>query len=246
MTGRSTAIDRGLALSADPAMKTYGDELRRLNSMLVEMGGLVEAQLGDALAALAGRNAAEAGAVIVRDEGVDHLHEEIDEAVVRMLALRQPVARDLRAVVAAIRIAGDLERIGDYAVNIAKRTVALGHCAQVSPVVAIHTMGKAAGQILANVLDAVAHGDAALAQRAWSRDFEVDDLYISVFRELLTYMMEDPRNITPCTHELFMAKNLERIGDHATNIAETVYFTVTGERLTARRPKRDTTRIAAG
>ena len=230
-------------MTIQSAMKTYGDELRRLNAMLVQMGGLAEAQLADSLSALGGRDAHRATEVIRRDEAIDLLNSEIDEAVVRLLALQQPLAKDLRMVVAALRIAGDLERIGDYAVNIAKRTVALSHSPQVSPVGSILAIGKAAQQILATVLDSIARGDAELAKRAWGRDYEVDELYISVFREVLTYMMEDPRNITPCTHELFMAKNLERIGDHATNIAETVHYMVTGERLTARRPKRDTTSI---
>ena len=226
-------------------MTTYGDEMRRLNQMLVQMGGLVEAQLADALTGLESRDPAQAQGNIASDEAVDRYNYDIDEAVVRLLALQQPLAKDLRTVVAALRIAGDLERIGDYAVNISKRTVALSHSHPPNPVTGILTIGKTAQSILSDVIDSIARDDAALAKRAWARDNEVDELYISVFRELLTYMMEDPRNITPCTHELFMAKNLERIGDHATNIAETVHYMVTGESLHLGRPKRDTTRIVA-
>jgi phosphate transport system protein len=228
-------------MASEHIVKSYDEELQRLETMLIRMGGLVEAQLGDALGALSRRDPALAEAVIGNDQAIDTLNFEIDEFVVRMLALRQPMANDLRTIVAALRIAGDLERIGDYAANISKRTVALSHSQVVKPLAGISRMGKLAQQILKEVLDAISHRDAALAKVAWGRDSEVDEMYTSVFRELLTYMMEDPRNITPCTHVLFMAKNIERIGDHATNIAETIYYMVTGEPMRERRPKRDTT-----
>jgi phosphate transport system protein len=228
-------------MATEHIVRSYDEELQRLETMLIRMGGLVEAQLGDALSALGRRDTVLAEAVIGNDQAIDELNFDIDEFVVRMLALRQPMANDLRAIVAALRIAGDLERIGDYAANISKRTVALSHSQIIKPLAGVVRMGKVAQQILKEVLDAISRRDAHTAKIAWGRDSEVDEMYTSVFRELLTYMMEDPRNITPCTHLLFMAKNIERIGDHATNIAETVYYMVTGEPMRERRPKRDTT-----
>jgi phosphate transport system protein len=228
-------------MATEHIVRSYDEELQRLETMLIRMGGLVEAQLGDALSALGRRDTVLAEAVIGNDQAIDELHFDIDEFVVRMLALRQPMANDLRAIVAALRIAGDLERIGDYAANISKRTIALSHSQIIKPLAGVVRMGKVAQQILKEVLDAISRRDADTAKIAWGRDSEVDEMYTSVFRELLTYMMEDPRNITPCTHLLFMAKNIERIGDHATNIAETVYYMVTGEAMRERRPKRDTT-----
>jgi len=158
-----------------------------------------------------------------------------------MLALRQPMAKDLRAIVAALRISADLERIADYAKNVAKRTLALNQVPAIRLAASIPRMGRLVQQIIKEVLDAYVERDADKARAAWSRDEEVDGMYNSLFRELLTYMMEDPRNITPCTHILFIAKNIERMGDHATNIAETIYFVVHGVPLTETRPKGDTT-----
>jgi phosphate transport system protein len=195
-------------MASEHIVKSYDEELQRLETMLIRMGGLVEAQLGDSLTALSRRDPVLAEAVIGNDQAIDTLNFEIDEYVVRMLALRQPMANDLRAIVAALRIAGDLERIGDYAANISKRTVALTHAQVLKPLAGVSRMGKVAQQILKEVLDAISHRDADLAKVAWERDSEVDEMYTSVFRELLTYMMEDPRNITPCTHVLFMAKNI--------------------------------------
>jgi phosphate transport system protein len=162
---------------------------------------------------------------------------------VRMLALRQPMAQDLREVVAAIKIASDIERIGDYAKNIAKRAIVLSTHAPLKPVASIPRMSQLALQIIKDVLDAYIEKDAEGARAAWRRDEEVDEMYNSVFREMLTYMMEDPRNIGPCTHLLFIAKNIERIGDHATNVAEIVYFLVHGRSLDEERPKGDTTNV---
>jgi phosphate transport system protein len=162
---------------------------------------------------------------------------------VRMLALRQPMAQDLREVVAAIKIASDIERIGDYAKNIAKRAIVLATHAPLKPVASIPRMSQLALQIIKDVLDAYIEKDAEGARAAWRRDEEVDEMYNSVFREMLTYMMEDPRNIGPCTHLLFIAKNIERIGDHATNVAEIVYFLVHGRSLDEERPKGDTTNV---
>ncbi len=221
--------------------KSYDQELDRLDKLLTQMGGMVEAQLSDAITALMKRDSGLAETVIGGDVRVDALNREVDEFVVRLLALRQPMAKDLRAIVAALRISGDLERIGDYAKNVAKRTMALNQVPAVRLTSSIPRMGKLVQQIIKDVLDSYIERDADKAYAAWSRDEEVDGMYNSLFRELLTYMMEDPRNITPCTHILFIAKNIERMGDHATNIAETLYFVVHGVPMTESRPKGDTT-----
>ena len=221
--------------------RSYDQELDRLDKLLSQMGGMAEAQLSDAISALMKRDSAMAETVIASDLRVDALNREVDEYVVRMLALRQPMARDLRAIVAALRISADLERIADYAKNVAKRTLALNQVPAVRLAASIPRMGRLVQQIIKEVLDAYVERDAEKAHAAWSRDEEVDGMYNSLFRELLTYMMEDPRNITPCTHILFIAKNIERMGDHATNIAETIYFVVHGVPMLETRPKGDTT-----
>jgi len=221
--------------------RSYDQELDRLDKLLSQMGGMAEAQLSDAISALMKRDSAMAETVIASDLRVDALNREVDEFVVRMLALRQPMAKDLRAIVAALRISADLERIADYAKNVAKRTLALNQVPAVRLAASIPRMGRVVQQIIKEVLDAYVERDADKAHAAWSRDEEVDGMYNSLFRELLTYMMEDPRNITPCTHILFIAKNIERMGDHATNIAETIYFVVHGVPMLEIRPKGDTT-----
>jgi phosphate transport system protein len=221
--------------------KSYDQELDRLDKLLTQMGGMVEAQLSDAITALMKRDSSLAETVIGGDIRIDGINREVDEYVVRMLALRQPMAKDLRSIVAALRIGGDLERIGDYAKNVAKRTIALNQLPAVRLTASIPRMGKLVQSIIKDVLDAFIERDADKAHDAWSRDEEVDGMYNSLFRELLTYMMEDPRNITPCTHILFIAKNIERMGDHATNIAETIYFVVHGVPMMENRPKGDTT-----
>jgi len=221
-------------------VKSFEEELKRLDSTIAQMAGLVESGLASALTATARRDADLAQSVIAADMRIDELNSEIDQMVVRLLALRQPMASDLRLAVGALRIASDLERIGDYAANVAKRTMALNQLPPVSPISGIPRMGKLVQSILKEVIDAFVNRDADAALRVWQRDEEVDEMYTSLFRELLTYMMEDPRNITPCTHVLFMAKNIERIGDHATNIAEIIHFIVTGSMISAHRPKGDT------
>jgi phosphate transport system protein len=175
---------------------------------------------------------------------VDDLEREVESLVVRLLALRQPMARDLRQILAALKIASDLERIGDYAANVAKRSIALSQVPPVRPVYSLPRMGRLGQEMIKDMLDAYVERDADKALAVWLRDEELDEMYTSLFRELLTYMIEDPRNITACTHLLFMAKNLERIGDHTTNIAETLYFLVHGTPLTQARPKRDRTSLA--
>jgi phosphate transport system protein len=175
---------------------------------------------------------------------VDAIERQVSEFVIRLLALRQPMAADLRNIVAALKITGDLERMGDYAANVAKRSIVLS---QFQVPVSLAGLGHMAQLVQANlklIIDAVSEKDADKAVQVWRSDQVIDDLYNMVFRELITYMMEDPRNITPCTHLLFIAKNLERIGDHATNIAETVHYAVTGETLTEARPKGDTSAYA--
>lgn len=228
----------------DHTVKSFDDEIERLDTALIQMGGLAEAQLSDAITAFSRRDGELAERVVAGDARIDAKYGEIEAQVVRILALRQPVASDLRRVVAALRVSGDLERIGDYAANVAKRTLALTQMPVVRPAAGIPRMGRLVQQIIKDVLDAWSDNDADRAYLAWSRDEEVDELYNSLFRELLTYMMEDPRNISACTHILFMAKNIERMGDHATNIAETLYFVVNGTPLREARAKADQTSYA--
>ncbi|WP_439816138.1 phosphate signaling complex protein PhoU [Zavarzinia sp. CC-PAN008] len=227
-------------------VKSFDEELKQLNSRLLRMGGVAEAQLAAAIQAVAKRDVALADRTIAADAQVDTFQQEIDEQVTRLLALRQPMAIDLRAVIGALRLAGDIERIADYASNIAKRSKVLAQSAPMRPTNAVPRMGGLAQGMIKDVLDAAGTQDVEKAISVWMRDGELDELYNSFFRELLTYMMEDPRNITPCTHLLFIAKNIERIGDHATNMAEVIHYTVTGTRLTAERPKGDDTATFAG
>jgi phosphate transport system protein len=225
-------------------IKSYDQELEHLDNTIAEMGGMSESQLAAAIEAVSKRDSDLASEVIENDARVDELEHEVEGLVVRLLALRQPMARDLRQIVAALKTATDLERICDYAANVAKRSIVLNQTAPVKPVYALPRMGALCQGMIKDVLDAYAERDADRALAVWLRDEELDEMYTSLFRELLTYMIEDARNITPCTHLLFMAKNLERIGDHATNIAETLYFLVNGRPLAQIRPKRDRTTIA--
>jgi len=226
---------------ADHIVKSYDEELNRLNETIVQMGGLAERQLADAVQAMVKGDVGLAESVIASDARIDAMESEVEALTVRLLALRQPMARDLRNIIAALKISAEIERIGDYAKNIAKRTATIGRSPQAQAAAAIARMARLAQGIIKEVLDAFVDGDAERAVAARARDAEVDEMYTSLFRELLTYMMEDPRNITPCTHLLFVARNIERIGDHATNIAETVYFMVRGKRLPDERPKGDET-----
>lgn len=220
-------------------VRSFALELKRLSSLITQMGGVAEAQLDAAVTAVARRDVALATQVMQGDERIDAYERDIDAEAIRILALRQPMAQDLREIVSALKIASDLERIGDYAANIAKRSLALAQLPAVRPVAAIPRMGRLVETIVKDVLDAYIERDVAKAVAAWERDAELDDLYTSLFREVLTDMMEDPHTVTPCTHLLFMAKNLERIGDHATNIAETIHFLVVGAPLRGERPKGD-------
>jgi len=225
--------------SPEHLVKSYEQEIKRLRGMLTEMGGRVENQVATAAAAIIGRDAAAAGTVVEEDPKVDALERDVEQFVIRLLALRQPMASDLREIVAALKITGDLERIGDYATNVAKRSLVLDQFALPYSLAGIGQMARMVQENLKRVIDAIGEADADKAVEVWRNDQSVDDFYTGIFRELVTYMMEDPRNITPCTHLLFIAKNLERIGDHATNIAETIYYAVKGEVLPQSRPKGD-------
>jgi phosphate transport system protein len=226
-------------MSSEHIIKSYDEELERLSKMIVEMGGLAESQLAAAIEAVAKRDSALAARVIEGDDKVDQLERDLDNLAVRLLALRQPMARDLREIVAALKIASDLERICDYAVNVAKRSIALAQSPPIQPVHALPRMAQFALLLVKDVIDAYVERNADKAIMVWTRDEELDEMYSSLFREFLTYMMEDPRNIGVYTHILFMAKNIERIGDHATNIAENLYYLVHGTPLTQVRPKGD-------
>jgi phosphate transport system protein len=224
-------------MSSEHIIKSYDEELRRLNNTITEMGGLAESQLATAIEAVVERDSELAATVVETDARVDQLQRELDNLAVRLLALRQPMARDLREIFSAIKIGSDLERICDYAANVAKRSIILDQSPPVQPVYALPRMARLAETLVREVIDAYVARDADKAYAVWMRDEELDEMYASLFRELLTYMMEDPRNISASTHLLFMAKNIERIGDHATNIAEDLYFLVHGTPLTQKRPK---------
>ncbi|MBB5360846.1 phosphate transport system protein [Rhodanobacter sp. ANJX3] len=222
-------------------IKSYDGELTRLTGEIVRMGELSVSQLEAAIDVIDRRDERAAQRVVGNDEAIDQLEQEISHDVVRLLALRAPMAGDLRNVFAALRIAADIERIGDYAANVAKRSIPLSMVAPVAPTAGLNYLAELAATEVRDVLLAYRDQDAEKAYQVWKDDAELDDAYTGYFRQLLTYMMEDPRNITPCTHLLFMAKNIERIGDHATNIAENVWFQVTGEPLNKQRTKRDFT-----
>jgi phosphate transport system protein len=218
----------------------FDDELKEIGRNVAEIGGMAEQMIDQAMAALKRSDTDRAATVIDEDSKIDHLQREIEEKSILLIARRAPVARDLREIVAAIRIASDLERVGDLAKNIAKRVIALeGQFKPQSLMHGVEHLAELSLEQLKNVLDAYGRRDVKLALSVWQRDEEIDALYTSLFRELLTYMMEDPRNIGFCTHLLFCAKNIERIGDHATNIAETVHYQITGITLADERPKDD-------
>jgi len=221
-------------------VSSYAQELERLDNLILEMGGRVEAQLSAAMEAIVQRNSEKAKLVIEADVEIDRLESQINELTINLLALRQPMASDLRRIVSAIKIAGDLERFGDYSKNMAKRTLVINSAPAIRPVFGIARMSERVQGMLDNVLEAHVNGDVEKAKRVWSSDEEVDDAYNSLFRELLTYMMEDPRNITVATHLLFVAKNIERMGDLVTNIAETIHYAVSAVVLDDERPKRST------
>jgi len=235
-------VDEGTKAMTDHIVSAFDADLKELGDKLAEMGGLCEKLVAESIDALLRRDTPLAKRVIEWDRSIDRLQNEVEENAIRTIARRAPVAIDLREVVAALRIANDLERIGDLAKNIAKRVVALEGQFQPPKLAGgvAHISDLTLAQ-LKDVLDAYTRRDETKAIEVWNRDGEIDALYNSLFRELLTYMMEDPRNIGFCAHLLFCAKNIERIGDHATNVAETVYYLVHGVPLTDERPKADLT-----
>jgi phosphate transport system protein len=226
---------------SDHTVKAFTEQLEALTTTVAQMGGLAEAQLADSTEAIARRDTALAESAIAGDPRIDQLQQSIEDQSLKLLALRQPMAVDLRETLAAIKIASELERIGDLAKNVAKRALVLNREPPIRLTQSLARMGRAALSQLKLVLDAYSDRDAAGAEAVWRNDGEIDEIYNSLFRELLTYMMEDPRTIGLCTHLLFIAKNIERTGDHATNIAEVVYHMVTGGHLASERPKADVT-----
>jgi phosphate transport system protein len=233
-----------MAVNPEHLVKSFGAELKKLRGMITQMGGIVESQVALATTAIMERDSAAATRAVEEDAKVDALEREIEQFVIRMLALRQPMAADLRQIVASLKITGDIERIGDYAANVAKRSIVLEQFSLPYSLAGLNHMARLVQAQLKSIMDALENDDADKAVEVWRSDRVVDDIYNALFRELITYMMEDPRNITPCTHLLFIAKNLERIGDHTTNIAETVHYAVTGNVLPDTRPKGDTSAYA--
>jgi phosphate transport system protein len=229
---------------AEHIVRSFEQDLRGLAADIAEMGGLAEGLVADSITALVRMDIELARKVILTDARLDRLQREVEDKAILVIAKRQPMAMDLREIVGALRISNDLERVGDLAKNIGKRVIAInGNFNSKKLVIGVEHLAEIALEQLKDVLDSFANRDDARALRVRGRDDEIDALYTSLFRELLTYMMEDPRNISICTHLLFCAKNIERIGDHATNIAETVHYVVTGEQLTEDRPKGDTSHL---
>ncbi|MEO7477992.1 MAG: phosphate signaling complex protein PhoU [Lysobacteraceae bacterium] len=229
------------AHSSEHIVKSFDTELARLTGEIVRMGEIAVAQLEAAMDVLERRDSRAAERVIINDDAIDGLENAVGQDVVKLLVMRSPMARDLREVLAALRIASDIERVGDYAANLAKRSMALNLAPPVAPARGLPALAELAAELMNEVLAAYRDRDAERAIVARARDVELDTLYTGLFRELLTYMMEDPRHITSCTHLLFMAKNIERIGDHATNIAENVWFLVHGDEAMPIREKHDFT-----
>ncbi len=221
-------------------VKSYDEEQNALLDELIRMGRMSVAQLDAALDVVERRDDKAAERVIGNDEAIDALEQQVNHDVIRLIR-RGPLAGDLRVILAALRVASDIERIGDLAANIAKRSMALNLSPPLPHTRGLDALGRMAARQVRDVLDAYVQRDGETALRVRASDAELDTLYTGLFRELLTYMMEDARAITPCTHLLFMAKNLERIGDHATNIAENVWFLIHGEELMPPRDKRDGT-----
>lgn len=217
-------------------VKSFEHELDRLRGMMARMCGIVENQVSQAVSAVFDHNITAAQEAIDHDPMVDQLERDIEGLAIRLLALRSPMAGDLREIVSALKISSDLERIGDYAASIARRSTRVDLTDSLS-LSGLRNMGRMVQENLRRSADAMTLQDPERAQEVWEADCEVDEYYTALFRELVTYMMEDPRNIGPCIHLLFIAKNLERIGDHTTNIAERVFYAVKGENLPPVRPR---------
>lgn len=223
-----------MALGSEHTLKAFDEDIDRLRGLISEMGGRAEAAISEAMSALTRKDLELAAHVVENDHRIDELEAEIEKLVVQTIALRAPMADDLREVVAALKIVGVLERVGDYAKNIAKRVPLVAESSGIKPTALLPAMGQVAGEMVHDVLNAFAARDADLAAAVCQRDKVVDDFYNSIFRTLVTYMMENPRHISESAHLLFIAKNIERVGDHATNIAEMVYFAATGQHLPER------------
>ncbi len=226
---------------SDHIVKSFTEQLAALANAVAQMGGLTETQFMNAIEAIVKRDTKLAELAIGTDERVDRIQQAVEDQALKLLALRQPIAVDLRTTLAAIKIAYELERVGDLAKNMGKRALLLNREPPIRLTQSLARMGRQTLSQLNAVLDAYSDRDADAAKNIWLQDEEIDQLYDSLFRELLTYMMEDPRTISLCAHLLFIAKNIERAGDHATNIAETVYHMATGSHLSIERPKSDLT-----
>jgi len=224
-------------MASQHTVRSYEEELRALEATILRMGGLAEGQLAAAIEAIAKRDTELAQRTVQSDKQIDQIEHDIAEQTTRLLALRQPMAADLRQVIGALKLAGEIERIGDYAKNIAKHFLVVNRLPGPQTGTLMQRMGQMAQEMIKDVLDAYSNKQPERAIAVWKRDGDVDELYNTQFRALLTYMLEDSRTITACTHLLFMAKNIERIGDHATNMAETVHFVLTGKRLEEERPR---------
>ena len=223
-------------------VKSFDQDLAQIEALILEMGGMVENQIMLAIKALISRDEELAKSVRAADKAIDAVEVQVDELALRILALRQPMASDLRAVVCAMKVSANLERIGDYAKNIAKRTVTLKDTTSVgSSEKTLKRMGELVQRMIQDALNAYVAKDLAMVDELIARDEEVDHMHNTLFRELLTYMMEDPRHITSCMHLLFIAKNIERMGDHTTAVAEQIHYVVTGEMPEEDRPKSDLT-----
>ncbi len=212
-------------------VKSYDDEINALQRQILQMGGFVEKQISEAIRSLRERDIELAARVIDQDDQVDQMEEEIDKEAIRLMAIRQPMAVDLRVIAMATKISNDLERIGDYAANMAKRSISLAEHPPLKPLYTIPHMGQLTQAMVKQILDAYVRRDSDQAMAVWRRDEEVDQLYDGLFRELMTYMLEEPRNIPTCVDLLSVAKHVERIGDHACNIAEKIHYMVHGERI---------------
>ena len=220
-------------------VKSYEEDLKRLREMIARMGGLAERQVADAADCLVRRDIKLAAEVVARDKLLDDMEREVEQFCVQLLALRQPMAQDLRLIIACMKISQDLERIGDYARNGAKRAIVVSQQPMLGSLNGFERMAELVQENLKGAIDALVEDDAIKADEVWANDEPIDGIYNGIFREMLTFMMEDPRNITAATHLLFIAKNMERVGDHATNIAERVHFAVLGKPMTEDRPKAD-------
>ncbi len=220
---------------AEHTIKAFDDDINQLRGLVAEMGGRVETALEEAMTALIEQDEKRAAKVVESDQRIDALESEVEKLVIQTIALRAPMADDLREVIAALKIVGVVERIGDYAKNIAKRVPKIGNHRTIEPISLLPSMAQIAGEMVADALNAFSARNAMLAEAVIARDHVVDSFYNSIFRTLVTYMVENPKTVSECAHLLFIAKNIERIGDHATNVAEMVYYAATGNYL----PERD-------